>query len=401
MMSSSKQKRSMKLYPHGTLTDTEIRMEEKKTRIKVKWNSTLLLEEKIIPKKGNSHERRIVIVNGEPEVHESCVKCEEWKPLYDYFTRANFMDLPSSKEYINNDIKSPCRQCCKHTRHEKMKNNQEAYITRLLYNYPKLTKDWYQQQITKNGGLFSSISGIPLADYSSGCWQVSIQNNRRDLEHLPEYCEIIALEENIPQHEAIPDLTYAFTALYTNMVQNIVEPDSIEEQQKFSKIWEDRYSLTPRQSGVELKSRTSDNKISAEYDKEVRQKHLKSMFTSDTKAAVQHDKKSKRILNKADTRIKGADMFNIGKKQEWRCYKSGIKLCMNRNSWNYPSLERLDNKVNHTLENTVLICRLLNTTDIAQWTTPKLYHALQHQKLVTVPDEARSKIIELLKTPSQ
>jgi hypothetical protein len=36
---------------------------------------------------------------------------------------------------------------------------------------------------------------------------------------------------------------------------------------------------------------------------------------------------------------------------------------MNRNSWNYPSLERLDNSLNHTIQNTVLICRLLNSND--------------------------------------
>ena len=107
------------------------------------------------------------------------------------------------------------------------------------------------------------------------------------------------------------------------------------------------------------------------------------MFTSATKAAYGRDKKSKREVND-DERMKEADMFAIGKKQEWRCFKSGVKLSMNRNSWNYPSLERLDNTMNHTLQNTVLICRLLNTSDIAQWTTEKLNYALKHQKLVEI-----------------
>jgi len=85
-----------------------------------------------------------------------------------------------------------------------------------------------------------------------------------------------------------------------------------------------------------------------------------------------------------DERIKEKDMFSIGKKQEWRCFKSGVKLSINRNSWNYPSLERLDNTKNHTLDNTVLICRLLNTSDIAQWTKDKLTYALKYQKLVEI-----------------
>lgn len=377
-MSLLKPKRKMVLYPRGKKTATDLRMEEKKIQIQNKWKKDLT-EEKTIPKKGNSHERKIVMRDGILEVHEQCVRCREWKALYDFMLRSNFMESHSSKESVNN----PCRECCKITRLEKMKDNPEKYITRLLYNYPKLSKEWYQQQIAKNGGLVSSISGIPIQSLSSGSWQVSIQNNRRDLEHLPEHCEIIALEENIPQHCAIPDLRLAFTELYSCMLKQMSDPDSKEENLSHSKMWEDRYKLTPKQSGVESKS-TINGKKTKEYDKEVKHKHLKSMFTSDTKAAYARDKKSKREVND-DHRIKEADMFNIGKKQGWRCFKSGVKLSVNRNSWNYPSLERLDNTKNHTLQNTVLICRLLNTSDIAQWTTEKLHYALKYQKLVDIP----------------
>jgi hypothetical protein len=382
----SKPKRNMKLYPRGTKTDTEIRMEEKKIELQTKWNKDLK-EEKTIPKKGISHERKIIKLDENMEVHEKCTKCSKWKALYDFMLRSNYMKLQSSKESINNDIKNPCRECCKITRLEKMEDNPEQYITRLLRNYPKLSKEWYDQQIVNNRGLVSSISGIPIQSFSSGSWQISIQNNRRELEHLPEHCEIIALEENISQHQAIPDLRVAYTELYSCMLKQMSEPDSKEENLSHSKMWEDRYKLTPKQSGVESKSRINGN-ISIEYDREVRQKHLKSMFTSTTKAAYQHDKKSKREVN--DDRIKQADMFAIGKKQGWKCFISGIKLSMNRNLWNYPSLERLDNSKNHTLDNTVLICRLLNTTDIAQWTTEKLMHALKYQNLVNIPPEIKN-----------
>lgn len=377
-----KPKRKMKLYPRGVSTDTELRMKEKKKQLQTKWNNDLKKEKKIL-KKGISHERKIIIVNRNMEVHEQCVRCGVWKALYEYILRSDFMEKESSKESINNDIKNPCRDCCKIIRVEKMEENPEHYIIRMLYNYKNLSKEWYEQQLIKNRGLYSSISGIPIVAKSSGCWQVSIQNNKRELDHLPEDCEIIALEENIPQHNAIPDLRLAFTELYTDMLKQLIEPDNIEQKQIHSKIWEDRYKLTPKQSGVESKSRLN-GKIPREYDKELQQKHLKSMFTCDTKAAYQRDKNSKREVNE-DKRIYNDDMFNIGKKQSWRCYKSGVKLSMNRNSWNYPSLERLDNTLNHTLVNTVLICRLLNTSDNAQWTTEKLQYALKHQKLVEIP----------------
>lgn len=375
----------MKLYPLGQKTDTELRMEKKKEEIINKWKITLHKEEKTIP--GRNHERKIIITNDNPIVLEKCSLCNEFKPLYDYYLRNNYMDVESSKENINNDEKNPCRECSKLTRKEKINNNTDAYITRLLYNYPKLTKKWYQDQIEKNGGLFSSIIGVPLTAASSGCWQVSIQNNRRDLEHLPENCEIISLEENIPQHNAIPDLKIAFTELFTEMVEQLKEPDSKKIIDDHSRMWEDRYKLTPAESGIKIKSR-ENGKISKEYDRELQQKHLKSMFTCDAKAAYARDKNSKRQINENE-RIYEKDVFNIGQKQAWKCFKSGVKLSMNRNSWNYPSLERLDNSLNHTNQNTVLICRLLNSTDRAQWSSEKLNYALKYQKLVDVPDEIK------------
>jgi hypothetical protein len=386
-MNLLKPKRKMKLYPRGKLTDTEIRMEEKKIQLQNKWKNDLI-EEKIICKKGRCRERKIINIDGNLEVHEQCIRCNEWKALYEFMLRSNYMEVKSSKESINNDIKNPCRECSKITRNEKMVDNPEQYMIRLLYNYPKLSKEWFQQQIDKNKGLFSSISGLPIYLSSCGSWQVSIQNNCRELEHLPENCEIIALEENIPQHNAIPDLKLAYSELYTNMLNDIICPSSIEDQEKHSKMWENTYKLTPKQSGVLSKSRDNSGKITREYDKEMQQKHLKSMFTCDTKASYNRDKNSKRLICEND-RIRQSDMFNIGKKQKWRCFISGVKLSINRNSWNYPSLERLDNTLNHTIENTVLICRLLNTSNIAQWSTEKLKYALKNQKLIEIPIEIK------------
>ena len=90
----SKPKRNMKRYPRGTKTDTEVRMEDKKIQIQTKWNNDLK-EEKTIPKKGNSHERKIVIVIENKEVHEQCVMCNVWKALYDFFFRSDFMEKES------------------------------------------------------------------------------------------------------------------------------------------------------------------------------------------------------------------------------------------------------------------------------------------------------------------
>lgn len=381
MENKPQKKRVMKLYPKGVKTDTEIKMENIKNELLTKWKKDIPLNtiHNIISKKGNSHERKIILLDDNPIVQEQCIKCQEWKPLYDFYLRKNYMELLSSKESINNDSKNPCHKCSILTRKEKA-DNPKIYIQRLLSNYPLLKNDWYKNQIDKNKGLFCSILNVPLKESSDVDWQVSIQNNRCDIkEHLPEHCEIICREANVPQHNAIPDLKIAYTELFTYIINKTINPFTEEQNKEFCKKWADKFKLSPKESGVESKSR-ENGKISSDYDKELRFKHLKTMFTNDSKAVHQHDKKSKRTPPTEKSRLNATNMFSIGEKQGWNCYYSGIRLSMNRNDWNYPSLERLDNSLNHTIENTVLICRLLNTT--GQWSSEKLNFAMKYQKLV-------------------
>ena len=377
--------KTKKRYPHGVLTGKELKLIQKKQEIKDKWKKELSLEEKIIPKKGLSHERRIVVTDGEPEVHECCVNCNVWKPLYKFYMCGKFLDMESTKESIRNDSQHPCIECIKEIRAEQIKNDPDSYIKRLLYNYPKLDIKWYRNQIKKNGGLFSSILNVPIYESSGIDWQVSVQNNRRDLEHLPEHCIVISLEENVAQHNAIPDLKLAFTNLFTGMLEEMKNPDTSKMRKEFSNQWKKRFKMTPRESGVKAK------RCEKEYIKECYFKHLRTMFTSDSKRAYANDKASKRLPSKEEERIYADDMFSIGEKQEWRCYYSGHKISMNRNDWNYPSLERLDNTLNHTINNnTVLICRLLNTS--GQWSKEKLHFAIKCQKLVDIPDDILAKL---------
>ena len=46
--------------------------------------------------------------------------------------------------------------------------------------------------------------------------------------------------------------------------------------------------------------------------------------------------------------------------QKGRCYISGVPFSFNRYDPNYWSLERLDNSQHHMVDNTVLVCRIMN-----------------------------------------
>jgi hypothetical protein len=129
MENKPKKKRIMKLYPKGVKTDTEIKMENIKNELLAKWKKDIPLNTipNIISKKGNSHERKIILIDDNPIVQEQCIKCQEWKPLYDFYLRKNYMELLSSKESINNDSKNPCHKCSILTRKEKA-DNPEIYI---------------------------------------------------------------------------------------------------------------------------------------------------------------------------------------------------------------------------------------------------------------------------------
>jgi len=75
-------------------------------------------------------------------------------------------------------------------------------------------------------------------------------------------------------------------------------------------------------------------------------------------------------------------LFNKLLNQEMKCYYTGIPLSTNRDDWRYFSLERLDNTLHHTDDNSVFICRMFNTA--GQLNKNKILQALlsqQHIKL--------------------
>eukprot|EP01084_Bolivina_argentea_P257564 433982_1 len=82
--------------------------------------------------------------------------------------------------------------------------------------------------------------------------------------------------------------------------------------------------------------------------------------------------------------------FDILSKQNWRCYYSDIPLEFEPGTaWNF-SIERLNNNVGYSMDNTRFICNIFNTfansarpryniKGSPQWSRDKMNHFLQHK----------------------
>jgi hypothetical protein len=125
-----------------------------------------------------------------------------------------------------------------------------------------------------------------------------------------------------------------------------------------------KYKNTPKQNGVTAPVQIVENnkkKTNPEYSAQCMKLHLPRILNDLVFRYYQSDKKSKERKNKTDiVKLKPKDFMDKLHSQDGRCYLSGVPFSFNINDPNYWSLERLDNKKHHTVENTVLVCRIMN-----------------------------------------
>ena len=108
------------------------------------------------------------------------------------------------------------------------------------------------------------------------------------------------------------------------------------------------------------------------------------------------DKDSKRNPNIEPCNLTVESMYQQLIKQDCKCHYTGIPFSVERDTWSYFSIERLDNSKNHTLDNSVFVCRLFNTA--AQLSRQKILTALLSQIHVPLSHECRIKIQDELAT---
>lgn len=243
----------------------------------------------------------------------------------------------------------------------------------MLKPYPYLTKEWYEK--TPN---ICSISNMSLNEETNVEWRVSIQNNGLTKEHLPENCCKIAYEFNVQEQNAIPNLIECWKIAFDYIIKELINPsDTTEILKKVEKWWNN--SVT--ENGIDVPSTIIENnktKRNPEYSKQYNSKHLKAILNNIKFAAKRQDDKSKRDPKLAGICINTNQCYEKLLQQKYKCFYTGIPFSVNRDSWNYFSLERIDNNLNHTSENTVFICRMFNTA--GQLNRHKILTTLLSQK---------------------
>lgn len=326
-------------------------------------------------------------------VYETCVRCGSEFPLTPIYFNTEYADhsktngeRESGKEVMSNTPFYGCRECQKKVSMERSKTPDE-YIRILLKSYPELTKEWFLSQPQT-----CCISNINLVQgqKENNSWTISVQNNKPGEEHAPENCCLIAREFNVQQQEAIPDLLEAWKEAFASFANEMSTPSCTEELVSGFNVWHNR---GPTQNGVTVPNQiiNSDGKkiMNPEYSKQCQKYHLKRIVRDMLNNYKRQDKISKR-----DPDIDPFDLTveNICQKmvdQKCKCHYTGIPFSFERDTWNYFSLERLDNSKNHTVNNCVFICRLFNTA--GQLNEHKLLTALLSQQLVALSEEQKCK----------
>jgi hypothetical protein len=335
---------------------------------------------------------------GDKCVYETCVRCGSEFPLTPVYFNTEYADhsktngeRESGKEVMSNTPFYGCRECQKKVSAERSKTADE-YIRILLKSYPELTKEWFLSQPQT-----CCISNINLfqGQKENNSWTISVQNNKPGEEHAPENCCLIAREFNVQQQEAIPDLLEAWKEAFASFANEMSTPSCTEKLVSGFNVWHTR---GPKQNGVTVPNQiiqSHGKKITnPEYSKQCQRYHLKRILRGMLNNYKHQDKVSKRAPDIDPFDLTVENIYQKMVDQKCKCHYTGIPFSFERDTWNYFSLERLDNSKNHTVNNCVFICRLFNTA--GQLNEHKLLTALLSQKLVALSEEQKCKSQEKL-----
>ena len=395
-------------------TNREKEFEEIHFKLLKKWNEDKNIIIGLVDKWNNAQitfsvkKRQFELIDNVITCTEICLGCNQRKPitpLYFNIEKTFNISCESGKESISNTRSQGCRECLKNYS-KKRAETIEEYIRVLLKPYPKLDKDWYNKLPNK-----CAISNIDLIEKNNVDWRVSIQNNipkniennikniKKGHDHIPEHCIKIAGEFNVQEHNTIKkDLVNTYKEeIFPAFLKELKQPSDTEELINIMKEW---YKKSPKENGVfepcqiEIDGKKIDN---PEYSKKCQEKHLKRILQDQVNNYKKSDKDSKNIeRHKNDVaNITHEILYNKLIKQKMKCHYSGIPFSLLKENWNFWSLERVDNNKNHTVENTVMICRIFN--GYSQLNRKKLLYALSHQIHVSLTDEIKFKIDDELK----
>lgn len=387
-MSDSKKRKRSPPAAFGQKNITQARLDKEDLQYKEKWqksyeDGTLVVGQifRIKSKHNVAKNRRAILVDGQILVVETCNICFKEKPMTPAYYNSDHRSDNMLQKSGHENMRTGCNICAAN-RMKKVNSTPYAYVRRLLHNYKNLSLNWYIG-LSKH----CSISNIEPVEIPNADWRASIQNNGPTQEHFTEHCTKICYEFNVSQRNAIEDLLGAWIECFQEFLSELREPtDTTELVSEFQKWW----SNTPKENGVtaprtiyvEMKS-----KKNLLYEQQKSLNHLRSLLHIKRSNHLRHDKESKRDPGTAGECLTVEQIFLKIIEQKCRCFYTGISFSRDRDNWRHFSLERLDNSQNHTVENTVVVCRMFNTS--GQLNRRKILTALLSQIHVPLTEEDR------------
>jgi hypothetical protein len=364
---------------------------------------------------------RIVRTNdsGEKCVYETCVRCGTEYPLTpDYFNTERGYDsynikIESGKEVISNNPSSGCRECS--LKLSKIRSQTIDEIMRMMIKKDNgdLTKEWLKSQLEKQN-YRCHITNLPIVIERGYYYSASVQNNGAGKMHYKEHCVIIMQCLQVQEH-SISNLKEAW-----ERIKHLKDTPETNEELFLTEL-EKKWLNTPKQNGVTApvqihdgdvskccaiiksslkecgnvcvnkycwkhlskkeKDKINDNiksKKNPEYSSQCSKLHIPRILRDQVERYYSSDKKSKKRTDKHNIiKLKPEDILQKLRDQKGKCYLSDVFFSFNMDDPNFWSLERLDNTKHHTIENTVLVCRIMNgATRITKDIIEKIFHSL-------------------------
>jgi hypothetical protein len=410
------------------------KQEEYKDQLLHKWNNDRDIKcGKVPPSKGNKgggKNREIINISDTYYVMDKCIICKKQIPIY-FFLKQNNKRSKNPLEVVSGyeSCDTKCILCSRKVAKDRGKEEKEIIRQMIKKDNGDLTNEWLKQQLIIQNNR-CHITNLPITLERGYYNTASVQNNKDGKIHYQEHCVLIMQCIQVQEH-GIKDLKEAWKQVlhmmkyesdtdttdflkeldtkYKNTPEQngVTAPTQIHEDnvgicefiltklngnnkpnknagKKCNRICVKNKSTCLLHLSKEDKKiikndpefrKTVTNiksKINPEYSAQCMKLHLPRILDDLVNRYYASDKRSKGRQNKADIiKLKPSDIVKKLHEQKGRCYLSGVKFSFERNNPNYWSLERLDNTKHHTIENTVLICRIMNgatqlTKDIIQ-----------------------------------
>lgn len=399
------------------------------------YEKTLYNKNRNVHTKGFMYDGHVIIPEGNKAVYETCVCCGIEYPLTSNYFRTEYaghkktnIERESGKEIFSNSHFYGCILCAKKVSEARSKTKNEIMRLMIKSNNGNLTIKWLEQQLEKQY-YRCDITNLPITLERGFYDSASVQNNGEGDLHSQEKCVVIMQCLQVQEH-SIKNLKDAWAQILLIMKK---EKESPSDTTQFLQELNIKLSNNSEQNGVtastqiyeddvgscghivkekkcgricvkyktvcllhlskEEKKEMNDNpdlkkqgtcikkKKNPEYSSQLANLHLPRILRDQVERYYKIDHQSKGRKDKSTIKkLEPNDIVSKLHSQNGRCYISGVPFSFNRTDPNYWSLERLDNSQHHTIENTVLVCRIMNgSTQLTKEIIQKIYNEYESQ----------------------